>query len=248
MGTPSASPRTSHLLHLALAAVIASGTSGTVAYLVGSIQGQANIDHAVLFVTIWNNSTAELSVQLLLNGQVRRSSLAIGAQRSVSVNESVSFTKPNGAYLEVRAVATSGLNDSRFVLVATPGTQWVGLSLGEGPPQATFLSPSSTNILYEYELDVGTVSRVEPLGVFQAMLINSPDGMVILPARDLASRSLGSGGGVTLSFTDSNGDEKLGWGDFFILQGVKGTYSYKLMLLWKADGSTVVLGPSLRSS
>ncbi len=113
---------------------------------------------------------------------------------------------------------------------------------GGGGPQVAFLSSTATGNVNEYKLEVGSVSQAVLLANFQVAVLNRTTNAVAISSVTLASGTLGTGGGVTLVFTDLNTDGKVGGGDFFILQGVKGSNSYTINLLWKASGSRIISG------
>ncbi len=113
---------------------------------------------------------------------------------------------------------------------------------GGGGPQVAFLAAAPTGNANEYKLAVGSVSKAELLASFQVSVLNLTTQALAIAARDVAVGGLGSGGGVTLSFTDLNADGKVGGGDFFILSGVVGNNRYELSLIWKASGSRLISG------
>lgn len=244
MNSPGGVRPLPRLLHLILAAIAISGGVGGAAFFVGNMQGQAKVDAAILIINIYNNETVDITVQILLNGQVRRNSVAVAATKTTVVNESVTFAKPNGAYFEVKAIDRIGLNYTKYVLVTTDTAYpvWLPLDLplGAVPPQVAMLSATATPNPYEYKLEVGSVSRAEPFYRFRVSLLNVTSNTILIAnTTALVTGTIGQGGGVTLTFTDANGDGKLSGGDYFLLQGVKGTYSYKETIYWALLDSPV---------
>ena len=118
-------PRQRFLLLLVLGAIVLLTLGGVVGYLIGS----AAIGQATLHVSVENRLTSDLSVNLLVNGQLRQT-VTIPAGQIVSQDFRVSFATSNGAFFEVKAVSTAGPQDSDTVFVNAPGMYSVSLRLG----------------------------------------------------------------------------------------------------------------------
>jgi hypothetical protein len=90
----------------------------------------------------------------------------------------------------------------------------------------------------QWRLDVGSVSSVGALSSYQVTILNGTT--VAIFARTVAAGSLGTGGGLTLAYTDVNADGKLTGGDFFVLSGTGTGFTYQMQLIWLASGSRIV--------
>ena len=118
-------PRQRFLLLLILGAIVLLALGGVVGYLVGS----AGIGQATLHVSVENRLPSDLTVNLLVNGQLWQT-VTIPAGQIVSQDFRGSFATSNGAFFEVKAVSTLGLQDSDTMFVNAPGTYSVSLKLG----------------------------------------------------------------------------------------------------------------------
>ena len=118
-------PRQRFLLLLILGAIVLLALGGVVGYLVGS----AGIGQATLHVSVENRLPSDLTVNLLVNGQPWQT-VTIPAGQIVSQDFRGSFATSNGAFFEVKAISTLGLQDSDTMFVNAPGTYSVSLKLG----------------------------------------------------------------------------------------------------------------------
>ncbi len=118
-------------------------------------------------------------------------------------------------------------------LIAGPST---------GGPEVAFLPAKPTGVANEYKLEIGSVSTAAFITNYQIVLLNVTSNSAAVLQTDLVVGNVGTEGGVTLTFSDLNGDGKVGGGDFFILQGVKGNNSYQITLYWKPTGSRIIAG------
>ncbi len=111
---------------------------------------------------------------------------------------------------------------------------------GSTAPVIAFLTAQPTGNPFEYKLGVGSVSKSEAISSYQVVVVNRTTVSPAVPLANLVTGIVGSGGGITLTFTDLNGDGRLAGGDFFLVQGVKVSNSYDVSLYWKATGSLIV--------
>ena len=118
-------PRRRFLLLLVLGASLVLSIGGIAGFIIGS----AGIGQATLHVSVENRFASDLTVNLLVNGQLWQT-VTIPAGQIVSQDVRVSFATSNGAFFEVKAVSTAGLQDSDTMFVNAPATYSVSLKLG----------------------------------------------------------------------------------------------------------------------
>ncbi len=168
----------------------------------------------------------------------------MAATKTTVVNESVTFAKPDGAHFEVKAIDKIGLNYTKCVLVTTDTAYpvWLALDLppGAAPPQVAMLSATATPNHYEYKLEVGSVSRAEPFYRFRISLLNVTSNTILIAnTTTLVTGTLRPGGRRHPDLHGPQRRRKAIGGDYFLLQGVKGSYSYKLTIYWALLDSPV---------
>ncbi len=108
---------------------------------------------------------------------------------------------------------------------------------GGGNPTVAF-APAASIGAGQWRLDVGSVSSAAALSSYQVVVLNGTTAAI--PAHTLISGTIGSGGGLTLSYTDVNADGKLTGGDFFVLSGTRTGFTYQMQLIWLASSSRIV--------
>ncbi len=108
---------------------------------------------------------------------------------------------------------------------------------GSGNPTVAF-APATSIGANQWKIEVGSVSSAVALSSYQVTILNGTT--VAITARTVAAGSLGTGGGLTLTYTDTNADGKLTGGDFFVLSGTGTGFTYQMQLIWLASGSRIV--------
>ncbi len=117
------------------------------------------------------------------------------------------------------------------------------------PPTIQLGAQQPTGVAGTYTIRVDGVDRAVALTSFSVMLQNittTPSNIWTTP-KDVTNGVIGSGSGsgasgangLTLSFTDTNGDTKFNQGDYFTLAGVGSAKNYKIILYWKASGNAI---------
>jgi hypothetical protein len=123
---PSHASRFTLFLLLAVILMVAMGGAG---YYLGWTQGHAPLQQATLRVSVHNALPTNQNVQILVNGKVR-DNVVIPTGQTTTLDEQVAFAGFEGAYFAVGAIAASGPHDTVTVLVSSPGTYPIALSLG----------------------------------------------------------------------------------------------------------------------
>lgn len=118
-------PRNRLPMLLGIGAVVLLVIGGVAGYLIGS----AGLGQATFRVDVENRLASTLTVQVTVNGRLA-GTLAIPTGQTMSVSVPVSYATANGASFEIVATSTLGPQDSSTVIVNTPGTYVVSLSLG----------------------------------------------------------------------------------------------------------------------
>ncbi len=110
---------------------------------------------------------------------------------------------------------------------------------GSGNPTVAF-SPARIIGTNQWRLDVGSVSSAVALSSYQVVVLNGTTAAI--SARTVVAGNICTTGcgGLTLTYTDVNGDNKLTGGDFFVLSGTGTGFTYQMQLIWLASGSRIV--------
>ncbi len=109
------------------------------------------------------------------------------------------------------------------------------------PPAMSLGVPSPTGTSYQIKVD--SVDRVVTLASYTVQLQNlsaSGANMCGSTPVTLAAGNVCTSGGMTLSYTDTNGDGKFSGGDYFTLSQVGTGMSYKFFLFWKTSGNEIL--------
>ncbi len=112
-------------LLLGVGALILVAVAGVGGYLIGA----SAVGHATLRVQVANNMGTNQTITVTVNG-VLAATLPITAGETGSTDVPVGYATANGAAFQVSATTTAGPHDSTSVLVNSPGTFIVSLSIG----------------------------------------------------------------------------------------------------------------------
>jgi hypothetical protein len=89
-----------------------------------------------------------------------------------------------------------------------------------------------------WKIPVVTASQAVALNNYQASIINGT-AVAYAPA-DVVNGSLGTKGGITITFVDVDQRGTLNGGDFFVVAGLRSGYTYEFDLSWKPGGVGVI--------
>jgi len=84
---------------------------------------------------------------------------------------------------------------------------------------------------------VQMVDRLLPLNHFRTVVLNGTG--IAIPLTELRSGTVGSGEGLTLTWTDFRGDDELSVGDRFSLSGVAQGFHYQVSFVDRVSGNLI---------
>ncbi len=89
-----------------------------------------------------------------------------------------------------------------------------------------------------WKIFVVSVTQAVALNNYQASIINGTS--VAFSPTDVVNGTLGTKGGITITFVDVDQRSTLNGGDFFVIAGLRSGYTYEFDLSWKPGGVGVI--------
>jgi len=181
-------------------------------------------------ILVWNEATDNIAV---VKYYIYRDGVKI-AERVDTLHLDIGLTIGQTYTYEVSALDNAGNEElkSEPVYAIPIGTSQPepNINLGSGEP---------TEILGEWEVEVGAVSAAHNLSSYQVVVKNGSSIAISATDLDVVKASGASGGGLTLTFSDATNDEKLNGGDWFVLSGTDTISDYQILIYWKSTGNLV---------